>query len=200
MNKDLLFELDNYWKNFRQEDTDFIYDSDESSIVYTYGSTPFETFNNVINQVKKPKRFVVLGSSIGWQCFFWNSLFPDIPVIGYEIHDFRFDFSCYLADKYNIENIYLVNDTLTNVDIMDGDLIWENNLCIDEDMIDDFNWKVLTRNKEIQIVSYLPILSEHKDSNNNLILMDVNNNLNQYNQKVFEYPVSWTDKQTFYIL
>ena len=49
---------------------------------FTYGTTPFETFKKVIDEVKKPKRFVVLGSSIGWQCFFWNSLFPDIPIIG----------------------------------------------------------------------------------------------------------------------
>ena len=200
MNKDLLLELNNYWINFRNQDLEFIDESEDSPIIYTYGTTPIETFQKVIENTKKPKRFIVLGSSIGWQCFFWNSLFPDIPTVGYEIHDFRFDFSCHIADKYELNNITLINDTLESADIQDGDLIWQNNLCIPEEIIDNFNWKVLTRNKNIQIISYTPVLMNYKDSNDNILLMDYNNNLNTFHQKVIEYPVSWTEKQPFYII
>ena len=95
MNKQLLDELDSYYNNYITNDSNCSLiqsddDDDVNILNFTYGTTPFETFKKVIDEVKKPKRFVVLGSSIGWQCFFWNSLFPDIPVIGVEIHQFRF--------------------------------------------------------------------------------------------------------------
>ena len=203
MNKQLLDELDSYYNNYIFDDSNCCLiqsDNDDLSILdFTYGTTPFETFKKVIDEVKKPKRFVVLGSSIGWQCFFWNSLFPDIPVIGVEIHQFRFEFSCYLAEKYKIQNISFINDDIRNMDFENGDLIWENNVCF-SDISDEVNWRVLTRYEDIQIVSYSSILFEHQLNLNQILLMDHHENLKGFTQRKLELPVSWSEKQTFNII
>ena len=193
----LIDDLNNYWDIFSKEDFDFsILDGDMSP--YTYGTTPFETFNQIIQGLKKPKRFIVLGSSIGWQCFYWNRLFPDVPTIGYEIHDVRYGFSKELVKKHRLENIEFYNINLLDADIQDGDLIWENNLCIDPDICDSLNWRVLTRNIDINIVSYTSILSDYK-SGDNILLMD------EFGFKGFQcrketLPTSWSVNQPFHIL
>jgi hypothetical protein len=160
-----------------------------------------EGFKKVIDEVKKPKRFIVLGSSIGWQCFFWNFLFPDVPVIGVEIHKLRFEFSCYLAEKYQIQNISFINDDIRNMDFENGDLIWENNVCF-FDTSDEVNWRVLTRYEDIQIVSYSPILEEHQSKSklNEILLMDNQGNFKGFTQRILELPASWSEKQTFHII
>ena len=202
MNKQLLDELDSYYKNNMIDDLNCCLiqsDNDGLNILdFTYGTTPFETFKKVIDEVKKPKRFIVLGSSIGWQCFFWNSLFPDIPIIGVEIHQFRFEFSCYLAEKYKIQNISFINDDIRNIDFENGDLIWENNVCF-SDISDEVNWRVLTRYEDIQIVSYSSILFEHQ-SNSKILLIDHKGNFKGFTQRKLELPVSWSEKQTFNII
>jgi|APGre2960657423_1045063.scaffolds.fasta_scaffold01701_7 hypothetical protein len=203
MNKQLLDELDSYSKNYITDDSNCcLIQSDDDGLNifdFTYGTTPFETFKKVIDEVKKPKRFVVLGSSIGWQCFFWNSLFPDVPVIGVEIHQFRFEFSCYLAEKYKIQNISFINDDIRNIDFENGDLIWENNVCF-SDISDEVNWRVLTRHEDIQIVSYSSILQDHQSSSNQILLMDHHGNFKGFAQRKLELPVSWSKKQTFNII
>ena len=203
MNKQLLDELDSYYNNYITDDSNCCLiqsDDDGLNILdFTYGTTPFETFKKVIDEVKKPKRFVVLGSSIGWQCFFWNSLFPDIPIIGVEIHQFRFEFSCYLAEKYKIQNISFINDDIRNMDFDNGDLIWENNVCF-SDISDEVNWRVLTRYEDIQIVSYSSILFEHQLNLNQILLMDHHGNFKGFTQRKLELPVSWSKKQTFNII
>jgi len=203
MNKQLLDELDSYSKNYITDDSNCcLIQSDDDGLNifdFTYGTTPFETFKKVIDEVKKPKRFVVLGSSIGWQCFFWNSLFPDVPVIGVEIHQFRFEFSCYLAEKYKIQNISFINDDIRNIDFENGDLIWENNVCF-SDISDEVNWRVLTRHEDIQIVSYSSILEAHQSNLNQILLMDHHGNFKGFTQRKLELPVSWSEKQTFNII
>lgn len=203
MNKQLLDELDSYYNNYILDDSNCCLiqsDNDDLSILdFTYGTTPFETFKKVIDEVKKPKRFVVLGSSIGWQCFFWNSLFPDVPVIGVEIHQLRFKFSCYLAEKYQIQNISFINDDIRNMDFENGDLIWENNVCF-SDTSDEVNWRVLSRHEDIQIVSYSSILHEHQLNFNQILLMDNQGNFKGFTQRKLELPVSWSEKQTFNII
>jgi hypothetical protein len=205
MNKQLLYELDSYYKNNMIDDLNCCSiqsDNDGLNILdFTYGTTPFETFKKVIDEVKKPKRFIVLGSSIGWQCFFWNSLFPDVPVIGVEIHQLRFEFSCYLAEKYQIQNISFINDDMRNMDFENGDLIWENNVCF-FDTSDEVNWRVLTRYEDIQIVSYSPILEEHQSKSklNEILLMDNQGNFKGFTQRILELPASWSEKQTFHII
>ncbi len=203
MNKQLLDELDSYYNNYITDDSNCCLiqsDDDGLNILdFTYGTTPFETFKKVIDEVKKPKRFVVLGSSIGWQCFFWNSLFPDVPVIGVEIHQFRFEFSCYLAEKYKIQNISFINDDIRNMDFENGDLIWENNVCF-SDISDEVNWRVLTRHEDIQIVSYSSILEAHQSNLNQILLMDNHGNFKGFTQRKLELPVSWSKKQAFNII
>lgn len=210
MNKDLIKDLENYIHTTEVgnlncniddfvEDLNFISLSEEDPVVFIYGTTPFDTFKKVIDTTKKPKRFIVLGSSIGWQNFYWNELFPDTVTFGYDIHKPRYQFSRKMIEKYNIENTYFVNDDLLLADIEDGDLIWENNLCMDEHTIDEFNLRVLSRYKDIQIVSYRPILSSRKYSND-LILINEKNELIGLKQRVIELPVSWSDKQEFYII
>ncbi len=200
---DILNDLNNYWNEFSDNDRDFSLTYFNDTSIFTYGTTPFETFKEVINQIKTtPKRFVVLGSSIGWQCFFWNHLFPNIPTVGYEIHDVRFDYACFIAEKYNLNNITLYNDDLLNIEIEDGDLIWQNNLCLlNEDGInicDDVDWKALTYYNDVKIISYqMPLLEKH--SFDKLVLIDSDGKLKGYNTTEIKLPVSWTKTQSFYI-
>ncbi len=192
-------EMNSYMDNFMMLDLEFIDTDDGDSSKYTYGSTPFSTFEKIVLQIKMPKRFIVLGSSIGWQCFYWNRLFPDIPVIGYEIHDVRYDFSVYLAEKYNLNNIELYNESLIDADIQDGDLIWENNLCMGgSDICDRFNLMALKK-EDISIVSYLPILYDYQ-FNGNILLMDDFGGFKGLSYKTLNLPTSWTDSHHFYIL
>ncbi len=198
MKQELLTELKQYISKYRTVDTDFCSQFDETAM-FTYGTTPFETFKTLIDKCKKPSRFVVLGSSIGWQCFYWNSLFPEIPTIGYEIHDIRFDYSCYLAEKYSINNISFFNDDLANAEIQDGDLIWLNNLCIDDEIYNDLIFKSLSRKKNIQIISYVTILQDlQKD--NKIIILNNENEFYFFELSKISLPVSWCDDQAFYII
>ena len=192
----LIDDLNSYWDNFRKDDNNFCFSNDGS---YTYGTTPFETFNQIVQSLKRPKRFVVLGSSIGWQCFYWNQLFPDIPTIGYDIHDVRLNFSKEMVKKHRLNNIEFYGKDMLDVNIQDGDLIWENNLCIDDSISDSINWRALTRNIDIKIVSYLPILSHYRVDGDNLLLMD------ESGFKGFQFrretlPTSWTKNQDFFII
>ena len=192
----LIDDLNSYWDNFREDDDNFCFTNDGA---YTYGTTPFETFNQIVQSLKRPKRFVVLGSSIGWQCFYWNQLFPDIPTIGYDIHDVRVNFTKEMVKKHRLNNIEFYNKSMLDVDIKDGDLIWENNLLIDESISDSVNWRALTRNIDIKIVSYLPILSRYRVNGDNLLLMD------ESGFKGFQFrretlPTSWCERQTFFII
>jgi hypothetical protein len=57
--------------------------------VMTYGSTPFETFKelllNHIDLIDTTKKFYCIGSSIGWMCFYANHLLG-IESIGIDIY------------------------------------------------------------------------------------------------------------------
>jgi len=192
----LIDDLDSYWNNFSEYDDSFCFANDGA---YTYGTTPFETFNQIVQSLKRPKRFVVLGSSIGWQCFYWNQLFPDIPAIGYEIHDVRLNFSKEMVKKHRLNNIEFYGKDMLVADIQDGDLIWENNLCIDNSISDSVNWRALTENIDIKIVSYLPILFNYRAGDDSLLLMDKSGFKGfQFRREIL--PTSWSDIQTFFII
>jgi hypothetical protein len=192
-------EMNSYIRNFYMEDSDFIDSNDgEDTFKYTYGTTPFSTFEKIVLQIKRPKRFIVLGSGTGAQCVHWNRLFPDIPTIGYEIHDVRYDFSVYLAEKYNLKNIELYNESLIDADIQDGDLIWENNLCIPSDICDTFNLMALKK-ENIGIVSYSPILRGYQ-SDGNILMIDDFGQIKGFSYKTLNLPTSWNTRQSFYIL
>ena len=88
---------------------------------------------------------------------------------------------------------------MLDVNIQDGDLIWESNLCIDDSISDSINWRALTRNIDIKIVSYSPILSHYRVDGDNLLLMD------ESGFKGFQFrretlPTGWTKYQDFFII
>ena len=168
---------------------------------FTYGTTPFDTFNKIIESLeRKPKRFVVFGSSIGWQCFFWNHLFPDIPAVGYELHDIRLNYANVIIEKYNLSNIEFLNYDILDAELQDGDLIWQNNLCMDKDVCDEINLHTILRYKDISIVSYVTILEEFLVDRNKILIPSVDNNFNLLNIRNMRLPTSWIKDQNFYIL
>lgn len=152
-----------------------------------------------MQSLNRPKRFVVLGSGIGSQCFHWNLLFPDIPAIGYEIHDVRLDFSKEMVKKHRLRNIEFHGIDMLDADIQDGDLIWENNLCIDDSVSDSINWRALTGNSDVKIVSYLPILSHYRSGEDSILLMD-ESGFKGFRFRIETLPTSWSKNQTFFIV
>lgn len=211
MNEEIIKDLYNYNFDHIVIDTNYSIEmsnrfDDYSLLQFTYGTTPFDTFNKIIESLdKKPKRFVVFGSSIGWQCFFWNHLFPDIPAVGYELHDIRVNYANVIIEKYNLSNIEFLNYDILDADLQDGDLIWENNLCMDDDVCDEMNLYALSRYKDISIISYraiLPLFSESKlfSESYKILIPSINNNFNSFNIKLKILPTSWVSDQDFHIL
>lgn len=164
------------------------YDIEETLV---YGFTPFDTFKEILINIKKPKRFIVFGCSIGYQCFYWNKLYPDIPVIGIDLLDFRLEWGSQKVDEYDIKNVTLLHGDFYNFQIEDGDLIWQNNLLFEIDRINDYN-VFLFSNFDIQLVSYQNILF---DSN---FLIDVNSNPIKVSHINKRLETSWTPYQDFY--
>ena len=153
ISKELLEDLDSYIYTYDEEDGEYSRMGEDPSI-YTYGTTPFSTFAKIVGGMRRPKRLVVLGSSIGWKCFYWNSIYPDIPAVGYDIHEVRHDYACYLGEKYEVENVSFVCGDMSECDFREGDLVWENNICMDRVAIERLNYKLLSSFEDIQIVSY----------------------------------------------
>lgn len=185
-NKELYNDLTNYIKNYRKEDNIFIRDIiKKTSFVFsdfTYGSTPYESAIKVIKKVKKtPKRFVVVGTSIGWMNFYWNEIYPTIPTLGIDIHNGRIDFGNSMIKEYNLKNIKLEVGDLYKFKFKESDLVWMSNLCFDNKSVQSIMKKIIVENPNIGLISYKPIHYEKK-----------------YVSK-YEFPVSWGDSQNFYI-
>lgn len=161
----------------------------EESLVY--GFTPFETFKEILRDIKKPKRFIVFGCSNGYQCFYWNKLFPDVPAIGIDLLDFRLDWGTKKVEEYEIDNVTLIQGSFFDFQIEDGDLVWQNNLLFDIDEINDYNI-FLFSNFDIQLISYVNILFD-----NNFII-DINSNPIKVNHKHKKLETSWTEDQDFF--
>ena len=157
ISKELLNDLDSYILRYDDEDDEYSQMGEDPSI-YTYGTTPFSTFAKIVGGMRKPKRLVILGSSIGWKCFYWNSIYPDIPVVGYDIHEIRHDYACYLGEKHGVENVSFVCGDMSECDFREGDLVWENNICMNKAEVDQINYMLLSSFEDIQIVSYMKIL------------------------------------------
>lgn len=200
MNDELLQELEDYYSNYLAEDTEITMTNFDNVEEITYGQTPLSTFKKLIGLTTTPKRFICLGSSIGWQCFFWNSLFPNIPAIGYEIHELRCGFANYLKDKYEINNVEFRLQDLIEADIQDGDLIWQNNTLIDLKITNVFNFQQLTQLNDLQVISYVPILLKYLNDENELRLLHKDGNIRTFKQRTIELPVSWSDKFKFWII
>jgi hypothetical protein len=156
-----------------------------------YGFTPFETFEKVISLVKKPKRIIIFGCSNGYQCFYFNKIYPGVPVIGIDLLDFRLQWGADKVKEYEIDNVTLLKGNFFDFQIEDGDLIWQNNLLFDIESMNDYNI-FLFSNFDIQIISYVDILFDDK------LLIDVNSKpirVESINQKL---ETSWDLKQDFF--
>jgi hypothetical protein len=165
---------------------------DYDILVYTYGFTPFDTFKDVINVVKKPKRFIIFGSSTGYQLFFWNKLYPDVPAIGIELMSTRIDWGLEKMAEYQIENVMMIEGDLLDFEVKDGDLIWQNNLLFDLPLISDYNKKLLSQ-YDIQIISYNDI---EIDSN---LIIDISQNYKKVECDNLKLKTSWKEDQDFFI-
>lgn len=176
------------FENKLQSSIEYDYDI----LVYTYGFTPFNTFKDVINVVKKPKRFIVFGSSTGYQLFFWNKLYPDVPAIGIELMSARIDWGLEKMAEYQIENVMMIEGDFLDFEVKDGDLIWQNNLLFDSSLISDYNKNLLSK-YDIQIVSYNDI-----EINSNIII-DTNQNYKKIECYNLKLKTSWKEDQDFFI-
>ena len=118
-NKDILEKLENYMTLNRKKDNEVIEEivSNNSSVTnkdFTYGSTPYDTAKSLISIIKKkPERFVVFGASVGWMCFYWNEMFPNIETVGVDLHTGRVDFGNKLIKEHGEKESQL-NEVLSN--------------------------------------------------------------------------------------
>jgi len=185
-NTQLLEELEGYIGKFRIDETKVTNTlKNQYGNVFTYGSTPEETFINLVNNLTvKPKRFIVVGCSIGWVNFYWNELYPDIKSIGIDIHPYRINFGNSLIEKHNLKNINLCENSFYDFEFQEGDLIWESNLCFSQEDVYEVNDNIIERTPNVSIISYRPI--SVKRENKPFI-------------KKYYYPVSWMDKQPFHV-
>lgn len=192
----LLEECEKYLDDFLEPDLEeqfYIHlNSDYSAEIFTYGFTPFETFKSVIQSTSRPKRFIVCGCSIGYQLFFWNKLFPDIPAIGIDLMSSRIDWGLEKLAKYDIDNVMLIEGDFQDFQVQDGDLIWQNNLMFDEAFMNQYNSK-LFHYLDVEIVSYVDV------NFGGQFIIDSNRNYKRIDCQVFTLPTSWSKKQTFYV-
>ena len=180
----LLKNLENYISKFRKEDTKNSKELGVNFKLLTYGTTPYKTFYNLISHTSiKPKRFIVVGCSIGWMNFYWNDLYPNVETIGIDIHPYRIKYGNKLIKVYELNNIILKTLSVYDFEIKSGDLIWQSNLCFPLEEIKKLNKNIIKNTSNIGIISYKPIAGP------------------EYSSKIssYKYPVSWLKNQTFYV-
>jgi len=197
----LIEECENYMINFRYEDEKSkseLFDIEEDYISLVWGMTPFESFQKVILSVKKPKRFIVFGCSIGYQCFYFNKLFPEIPCIGIDLMQYRLNFGNSMISKYLINNVDLYIGDIKNFRPMDGDLIWQNNLLFEGDFIESLSVNLL--NNDIEIVSYKPLFMKNRlfDKNEHYDFLDKSGELKIIKETKLTVKTSWTENQNIF--
>lgn len=200
ISEQLLDDLEFYMDEYSIDDLNMVSYYGElghDPIIYTYGTTPFSSFKKVIDSIRKPKRIVVLGSSIGWKCFYWNSIYPDIPAVGYEIHEIRHDYACYLGEKHGIENVSFICEDMSECDFREGDLVWENNLTMDIQQCDSLNYRILSSIEDIQIVSYSPILRSMSDKSGDFYVPYLSG-IRKFERRMMKCPSSWSQSATFF--
>ena len=186
----LLKDLNNYYSDNMQKDRAesqlMVSELDlENPNLFAYGSTPYSTFKSLYDTIeRKPKRFIVVGSSIGWINFYWNDLHPTIETIGIALHRLRSDFGKSLINKYNLKNISFYNKDYRDFEFSDGDLIWQSNLCFPQEEVEKANSDIIEKIPNVSIISYRPITS--------------NQEINKYIKKS-KHSVSWTPNQTFFV-
>lgn len=185
-NISLLKELEIYIDNFKGKDKKISIELSKNldKDVFIYGSTPYDTAKKLITSIsKKPKRFVVVGSSIGWVNFYWNDMYPDIPTIGLDLHSFRVEYGNKLIDKYNLKNIELLVEDLYDFEFREGDMIWMSNLCFEHDSVENIMSDIIHNHSDISMISYRPIKCKGF----------------REKVKMFKLQVSWTENQPFFV-
>jgi hypothetical protein len=192
-------ECENYWTNNHIDDYEKrsgITEVDPNALIW--GMTSYESFLEIILQVKKPKRFIVFGCSIGYQCFYWNKFFPEIPCIGIDIMKSRLDFGKSMINKYLINNVNLVLGDVEKFKIEDGDLIWQNNLLFEDEFVTELNYQLL-ESFDIEVISYKDIKNyESIFDKSDLTFIDDSKNLKIIKPKIFIAKTSWTPEQSIY--
>jgi len=195
----LMSECDEYHRNHKSIEGEFEIDDDLSTV---WGYTPLETIDVIIRNLEKPKRIVVFGCSIGYQCFYFNQIYPDLKIIGIDLFESRVDWGNRMIKKYDIKNIELICDDISNFLVQDGDLIWQNDLLIDDDFTYDISLFNL-KNYDVTIVSYKSMSTFSSDG----YILDIKNEMFQdkfgYFFKIEEIEknleTSWSHEQSFYI-
>ena len=187
-NKKILTELENYQSsNFSQdkEETDRLLGI-HSHNSFIYGSTPYDTFLTLFNHINmKPKRFIVVGCSIGWVNFYFNDLNSNIKTIGLDIHHHRIDFGNELIQKYNLKNISLVKESFEDFKFEDGDVIWESNLCFEIPFNIKCNQRINNKLSNFGVISYRSLGEVFTKS--------------EFDIQDLKLPASWIATQPFYV-
>jgi ubiquinone/menaquinone biosynthesis C-methylase UbiE len=186
-------ECESYIYENEDEDQDIINSIDEvNKSKFVWGTTPFVTFNHIISKVNKPKRFIVFGCSVGYMCFFWNKIYPDVKSIGIDLHYGRVNFAKEIQNKYSIDNVEFIVDDVNKFQVQDGDLIWQNNLLFDD--FENLSLNVFSK-FEVQIISYKKLFHTYRIDN----CLFNNSNPIKFSEDEFTAKTSWTKNQNFYL-
>lgn len=149
-------ECESYWSLHARSDQEWTLSQDSHQLSYTdmtWGSTEYQSFVEIILSVKKPRRFVVFGCSTGYQCFYWNHLFPDIPCVGVDLMEYRLQWGREKIQRYLISGVELLSSDYRDFEVLDGDLVWQNNLMFSQPQNSLFSLDLLER-REIEMISY----------------------------------------------
>lgn len=195
--EELMSECDEYHRNHKSIEFEF----DEEDLSTTWGYTPLETIDTIIKTIEKPKRIVVFGCSIGYQCFYFNQIYPDLQIIGIDFFRPRVDWGNSMIEKYNIHNVNLICDDISNFFVEDGDLIWQNDLLIDDDFTYNLSFYNLSI-KDVTIVSYKKLCTFHYGGFLYLsedILQNRSGETFNVEEYQMELKTSWVESQSFYI-
>jgi hypothetical protein len=117
---------------------------------YIYGTTPYQTFKGVIDNVSDVGRNVlVLGSSIGWFPIYFKH-YLNVDVVGLDLHVMRHEFAKKTINKYGLNDIELQLMDFNDYDLDNVDFIWMNNYTFSDDI--DYT---MVYNRGITFVSYV---------------------------------------------
>jgi hypothetical protein len=149
-NQELMLEDETNIKSIVVEKNNALY----SKIRFKNGSVPYESLIKTLNYVKQPKRFVVIGAGVGTTCFHWNSLYPNIPTIGIDLHSKRINYGQELIRKYSLKNIELKIQDFGDFQFQDEDLVFEHNTCYDVRFCHYTNLNALKNYNIIGIITF----------------------------------------------
>jgi hypothetical protein len=185
-NVSLLNDLTEYIGKYRGKDNEVSKELTKNlgKDVFIYGSTPYDTAKKLITSIsKEPKRFVVVGTSIGWVNFYWNDIYPNIPTVGLDLHNFRVDYGNELIEKHNLSNIEIIVEDVYKFQFKEGDMVWLSNLCFDSKIVAEFMCDLIKSYKDISLISYRPIKCDGF----------------RHRVKTYKLPASWMPEQPFFV-